>query len=89
MRGKLISRTAYLKKLKRSKYDELEKTLRKLEKPQPKNEYKWLKTQIKDLKDQINNILNNELENKLRFTKQSFYKSGPKAINILARRLAN
>ena len=35
MRGKLISRTVYLKKLKRLKYDELEKTLRKFEKQQP------------------------------------------------------
>ena len=32
MRGKLISRTAYLNKMKRLKYDELEKTLRELEK---------------------------------------------------------
>ena len=35
MRRNLIS--AYLKKLKRSKYDEIEKTLRKLKKQQPKN----------------------------------------------------
>ena len=87
MRGKLISRTAYLIKSMRSKYDELEEKLRKLEKQQPKDEDKGLKKQIKELKVQINNNLNDELENKLRFTKQSFYASGPKATKILAKRL--
>ncbi len=69
----------------RSKYDELEEILRKLEKQQPKDEDKGLKNQIKELKDQINNVLEDELEKKLRFTKQSFYESGPKATKILAK----
>ena len=87
MRGRLISRTAFLKKLKRSKYDELEEKLRKLERQQSKEGDQGLKNQIKELKDQINNILNEELEKKLRFTKQSFYESGSKATKILAKRL--
>lgn len=44
MRGKLISRTAYLKKLKWAKYDELQEKLRKLEKQQPKDQDKGLRT---------------------------------------------
>ena len=36
MRGRLISRMAYLNKIKRTKYNKLEKTLRKLEKQQQK-----------------------------------------------------
>lgn len=38
MRGKLISRTAHLRKTRRSKYDQLEKELEKLEKQLPKND---------------------------------------------------
>lgn len=38
MRGQVISRTAYLKKLKRAKYDEQQENLRKLEKQQPKDQ---------------------------------------------------
>lgn len=36
MRGKLISRAAHLRKIWRSKYDQFEKKLEKLEKRQPK-----------------------------------------------------
>lgn len=45
MRGKLISRTAYLNKMKRLKYNELEKTLRELEKQQQNDEDKRLTVQ--------------------------------------------
>lgn len=84
VKGRLISRTAFLKRSKRIIYDELQKTLRKLEKLQPNDGDKGLENKIKELKVQINNILNEELEKKLRFTKQSFYESGSKAAKILA-----
>lgn len=78
---------AYLNKIKRTKYDKLEKALRKLEKQQQKHEAKGLTNQIKELKKQIESILDDELEKKLRFTKQTFYESDPKATKISARRL--
>ena len=37
---KLISRTAHLKKIQRSNYDQLENEMEKLEKQQPKNNNK-------------------------------------------------
>lgn len=50
MRGKLISRTAYLKKKKKAEYDKLIVTLRNLEKQQPKNGEGRIIYQIKEVK---------------------------------------
>lgn len=86
MRGKLISRTAHLRKIRGLKYDQLEEELEKLEKQRPKNDNKdTTGNQIKDIKKQI--LMKDEIEKKLRFTKQTCYESGRRATQILARRL--
>ena len=63
MRGNLISRTAHLRITWRSKYDQLEKELEKLEKQRPKNDNKdTIGKQIKDIRKQIENLMNDEIE---------------------------
>ena len=87
IRGRLISRTSYINKMKRLKYDKLQQQLRKLEKQQQIDHSDKLAEQIKIVKKDINNMASEEMEKKLRYTKQIFYESGPKATKILAKRL--
>lgn len=83
LRVRLISRTSYLKKERITTYNNLEKNLRALEQKLQHNYDKNLLGKIKDTKNQINEIVQEELEKRLRFCKQTFYESGPK--KILAR----
>lgn len=79
MRGNLISLIAYMNKVKRLRYElELEKQ---------KQTDKDIMDQLKEIRKQIDATLTDELEKKKGFTKQTFYRSGPKAARILARRL--
>ena len=87
MRGRLISRAAYQKKIREEEYKNLINQLRILEQKHKNHEDGAILHQINIIRRQIDDNLNNEIEKKLRFTKQTYYESGPKAAKYLARRL--
>lgn len=70
------------KKGKRAAYDDLEKDLRNVEiKLQQNGKDQSLVNQIRVTKNKIKVLVQDELEKRLRFCKQSLYESSPKATN--------
>ena len=87
MRGRLIARAAYQKKTREENYKKLVKQLIILEQQHKNKKDEPVLQQIFNVRRQINDILSQEVEKKLRFTKQTYYESGSKATKYLARRL--
>lgn len=85
MRGRIIARAAYQKKTREEEYKKLVKQLITLE--QHKNKDEPASQQIISVRRQIDDILSQEVEKKLRFIKKTYYESGSKATKYLARRL--
>lgn len=87
IRGKLIAISSNLKKEKLKQYKLLSADLRQLEQRHKINIDQETQQQIKEVRQKINHILQQEIETKLRYLKQNYYESGPKAAKLLARRL--
>lgn len=87
LRGKLIAKTTYLKRIRMEKYTNLIKTLKELEQKFRTKKESSIQKQITEVKTQIEELLNQEVEKKARYLKQSYYEIGPKSAKLLARRL--
>lgn len=87
LRGKIIAKSARLKKIKTEKLLGLQTQLKNLEQVHSISKDANILEQMRPVKQEIDKILSEEIEKKLRFMKQSYYEAGPKASKLLAWRL--
>lgn len=87
LRGKIISITAFMRKAKAQKLTDLQNKLLELEQSHSKQRTPLLLQQMRTTKQEIDKIHSEELEKKLRFTRQKYYEAGSKATKLLAWRL--
>lgn len=87
LRGKIIARTAISKKIRAQTFLNLQEKLRDLEQVCITNNNPDINQQIRKVKQDIDKILSEDVEKKLKFLKQRYYEAGPKATKLLASRL--
>lgn len=87
LRGKIIARTAWLKKMKSQNFLRQQEDLRDLESMYSANKDPSITQKIRNVKQEIDKILSEEVEKKIRFMKQKYYEAGPKASRLLAWKL--
>lgn len=87
LRGKIIAKTAALKKMKTEKLTNLQEKLRDLVEMHITNKEPSIIQQIRDTRQEIDKILGEEVEKNIRFMKQRYYEAGPRATKLLAWRL--
>lgn len=88
LRGKIIAKLALQKRLKQEKLKKLEKELENFEKKKHKKDtQRGIDQKIKEIKKQIMEIYDMDIQKKLTFLKQRYNEVGSKAAKILAYRL--
>ena len=87
MRGRIISFCAYEKKQKQLRLIDLNKELKDLETQHKREQKTEILTKLTATRNEINMIYTQEIEKKMIFTRQTYYESGAKSQNILARKL--
>lgn len=87
MRGKLIARSTYRKKNKEKILKELQMDLGRLEKTHKDNLDSKILNEIKKKQAEINDLLTQEIQKRMIYTKQRYYEAGSKSAKLLAYRL--
>lgn len=87
IRGKIIALTASRKKEKQKRLTELQDEFNTLEMRHSEQKDPQILTRIKTIKQDINGIYDEEIEKQLKFTKQKYYETGPRAMKLLSWRI--
>lgn len=87
LRGKIISKTAYMKKQRHLTLKALQKDLHKLEQENKQNPNRSIFQEIQKKKAEINLIYSEEIQKNILFTKQRYYEIGNKSTKLLAYKL--
>lgn len=84
LRGKIIARTASLKKIRRGKIELLQTQLKEAQQVHKRTNDP---SEIQRLQKELDAILTEEIQRKLIFLKQNYYESGNKSMRLLAYKL--
>lgn len=87
LRGKIIAKTAYIKKQRQWTLKALQLDLQKLEQENKQKPNKNITQEIKKKKAEINLVYSEEIQKKILFAKQRYYEVGNKSTKLLAYKL--
>lgn len=87
MRGRIISMTSHLKKLKMQKLVDLQSRLKQLQQIDTNESNPKIKEEIKKIKNDIDDIYTLDTQKKIVFLKQKYYEVGSKSTKLLAYKL--
>lgn len=87
LRGKIIAKAAYLKKLRQRNLAALQLDLQKLEQEHKERPNDKTYQEIRKKTAEINDIYSADIQKKLLFTKQRYYETGSKSTKLLAYKL--
>lgn len=87
LRGKMIARTALLKKISQGRIDSLQIKLKKAQALHKRTNDPGEKQIIKKLQKELDSLLSEEIQRKLLFLRQNYYEAGNKSTRLLAYKL--
>lgn len=87
IRGKIIAIASYRKKMRCKKLEDLQKKLKELETKHKQSSGQNILEEIKQIRNEINNLNIQEVQKKMMFLKQRYYEGGSKSTKILAWKL--
>lgn len=87
LRGKIIQFASRLKRERLSKQTDLEKQIKELEKQHKENTSTETLSKLKQVKQELENLLTEKIERNLRYVKQRYYEHGNRASRLLASQL--
>lgn len=87
IRGRIIALTVSLKKAKLKRLADLQEEMKNLEIKHTEQKDPEILTQLNKVKQDINGIYDEEIEKQIKFTKQRYYETGPKAMKLLSWRI--